>query len=129
MTHICMLLFACILLMTGPVLAGSVVLEDPTGDDDGPGSYTYVEHRKYLFALLEELGVKENVTLVIHDWGSGLGFHWAHQNPHALKGISGNLAMATMVRITAPSQLKASTAWLWNMRGLLRGSPCLTHPI
>ncbi len=57
-------------------------------DNSGPDSYTYVEHRKYLFALLEELGVGENVTLVIHDWGSGLGFHWAHQNPDAVKGIA-----------------------------------------
>jgi haloalkane dehalogenase len=65
-------------------------------DDSGPGTYTYVEHRKYLFALLEELGVKENVTLVVHDWGSGLGFHWAHQNPDAVKGI------AFMEAIVAP---------------------------
>jgi haloalkane dehalogenase len=65
-------------------------------DDSGPGSYTYVEHRKYLFALLEELGVKENVTLIIHDWGSGLGFHWAHQNSDAVKGI------AFMEAIVAP---------------------------
>jgi len=65
-------------------------------DDSGPGSYTFVEHRKYLFALLEELDVTENVTLVIHDWGSGLGFHWAHQNPDAVKGI------AFMEAIVAP---------------------------
>lgn len=65
-------------------------------DDSGPERYTYVEHRKYLFALLEELGVSENVTLVIHDWGSGLGFHWAHQNQAALKGI------AYMEAIVAP---------------------------
>jgi len=57
-------------------------------DNSGPGTYSYAVHRKYLFALLEELGVKENVTLVIHDWGSGLGFHWAHQNPQAMKGIA-----------------------------------------
>ncbi|MEM8973686.1 MAG: haloalkane dehalogenase [Pseudomonadota bacterium] len=56
--------------------------------DSGPGSYSFPEHRKYLFALLEELGVNQNVTLVIHDWGSGLGFHWAHQNPDAVKGIA-----------------------------------------
>lgn len=65
-------------------------------DGSGPDRYTYVEHREYLFALLEELGVTENVTLVIHDWGSGLGFHWAHQNPEALKGI------AFMEAIVAP---------------------------
>ena len=65
-------------------------------DDSNAQSYTYVEHRKYLFSLLEELGVKANVTLVIHDWGSGLGFHWAHQNPDAVKGI------AFMEAIVAP---------------------------
>ncbi|MBT5571368.1 MAG: alpha/beta fold hydrolase, partial [Alphaproteobacteria bacterium] len=35
--------------------------------DSGPDRYRYVEHRAYLFALLEQLGVSENVTLVIHD--------------------------------------------------------------
>ncbi len=65
-------------------------------ENSGPDRYTYVEHRKYLFALFEELGIKENVTLVIHDWGSGLGFHWAHQNPDAVKGI------AFMEAIVAP---------------------------
>ncbi|NOR32172.1 MAG: haloalkane dehalogenase [Sulfitobacter sp.] len=57
-------------------------------DNSGPDSYTFVEQRKYLFALLEQLGVTENVTLVIHDWGSGLGFHWAHMHPDAVKGIA-----------------------------------------
>lgn len=57
-------------------------------DNSGPDSYTFVEHRKYLFALLEQLGVTANVTLVIHDWGSGLGFHWTHTHPEAVKGIA-----------------------------------------
>ena len=57
-------------------------------DNSGPDSYTFVEHRKYLFALLEQLGVTANVTLVIHDWGSGLGFYWAHTHPEAVKGIA-----------------------------------------
>ena len=65
-------------------------------NDSGPESYTYLEHRKYLFSLLESLGVSSNVILIIHDWGSGLGFHWAHQNPEALKGI------AFMEAIVAP---------------------------
>tara|TARA_R110002126_G_scaffold10527_7_gene48381 strand:+ start:192887 stop:193819 length:933 start_codon:yes stop_codon:yes gene_type:complete len=57
-------------------------------DNSGPDSYAFVEQRKYLVALLEQLGVTENVTLVIHDWGSGLGFHWAHMHPDAVKGIA-----------------------------------------
>ncbi len=65
-------------------------------DNSGPQSYTYVEHRKYLFSLLETLGVNSNVTLVIHDWGSGLGFHWAHQHADTVKGI------AFMEAIVAP---------------------------
>ncbi len=56
--------------------------------DSGPDSYTFVEHREYLHALLAELGVNENVTLVIHDWGSALGFDWANHNRDAVKGIA-----------------------------------------
>lgn len=56
--------------------------------DSGPESYRFVEHREYLDALLDALGVKENVTLVIHDWGSALGFDWARRHPDAMKGIA-----------------------------------------
>jgi len=54
----------------------------------GPARYTFVEHRRYWEALLEQLGVRENVTLVIHDWGSALGFDWARRHPDALRGIA-----------------------------------------
>ncbi len=57
-------------------------------DDPGPGSYRFVEHREFLDLLLEELGVTENVTLVIHDWGSALGFDWANRHRDAMKGIA-----------------------------------------
>jgi haloalkane dehalogenase len=56
--------------------------------DSGPGSYRFVEHRRYLDALLEQLGVTENVTLVIHDWGSALGFDWARRHEEAVSGIA-----------------------------------------
>ena len=56
--------------------------------DSGPGSYRFVEHRRYLDALLEQLGVHERVTLVVHDWGSGLGFDWAHRHRDAVSGIA-----------------------------------------
>jgi haloalkane dehalogenase len=56
--------------------------------DSGPGSYRFVEHRRYLDALLEELGVRERVTLVVQDWGSGLGFDWANRHREAVRGIA-----------------------------------------
>jgi haloalkane dehalogenase len=56
--------------------------------DSGPGSYTLVEHSRYLDALLEGLGVNGRVTLVIHDWGGVLGFHWANRHREAVKGIA-----------------------------------------
>jgi haloalkane dehalogenase len=62
------------------------------GDSDklknsGSDSYSFIEHRKYLDALLEEIGVTENVTFVVHDWGSALGFDWAYRHPNKVKGI------------------------------------------
>jgi len=63
------------------------------GDSDklpnsGPNSYRFVEHRQYLDALLQALNVRERVTLVIHDWGSALGFDWANRHREAVKGIA-----------------------------------------
>ena len=56
--------------------------------DPGPDSYRYIEHRDYLFAAWEALGVRDNVTLVIHDWGAALGFDWASQNEDKVRGIA-----------------------------------------
>src|SRR3984957_1752402 len=64
--------------------------------DSGPGSYRFVEHRRYLDALLQSLVVRERVTLVVHDWGSALGFDWANRHRGAVKGI------AFMEAIVAP---------------------------
>ena len=63
------------------------------GDSDklpnsGPGSYRFVEQRSYLDALLEALNVRERVTLVIHDWGSALGFDWANRHRNRVRGIA-----------------------------------------
>jgi haloalkane dehalogenase len=57
-------------------------------DSSGPDSYRFVEHRSYLDALLEQLQVDRNVILVIHDWGSGLGFDWANRNRDKVRGIA-----------------------------------------
>ncbi|MGI9223425.1 MAG: haloalkane dehalogenase [Woeseiaceae bacterium] len=57
-------------------------------DDPGPDRYRYVEHREYLFEAWAKLGVTGNVTFVIHDWGSALGFDWSCQNPDKVRGIA-----------------------------------------
>src|SRR3954468_24733518 len=61
------------------------------GDSDklpnsGSRSYRFVEHRRYLDALLDALDVREQVTFVVHDWGSSLGFDWANRHRSAVKG-------------------------------------------
>ena len=57
-------------------------------DAPGPDRYTFEEHRHYLDAALEALGVGQNVTWVIHDWGSALGFDWSNRNRDAVAGIA-----------------------------------------
>ncbi len=56
-------------------------------DNSGPDSYQYVQHRDFLYAAWEALGIEENITLVIHDWGSALGFEFAQRHPEKIKGI------------------------------------------
>lgn len=50
------------------------------------GSYRFVDHARYLDAWFDALDLT-NVTLVVHDWGSGLGFHWASRNVGRVRGI------------------------------------------
>jgi len=57
-------------------------------DNPDASSYTFVQHREYLDGALEALGVERDVTLVIHDWGSALGFDWANRHRDAVKGIA-----------------------------------------
>lgn len=56
-------------------------------DDSGPDSYTFVEHRRYLDGLLDQLDLGADVTFVIHDWGSALGFDWANRHRDRVAGI------------------------------------------
>ena len=52
--------------------------------ESGPaahGSYTFRDHARYLDAWFDALGLAHNVTLVGHDWGGALAFHWAHRHP------------------------------------------------
>jgi haloalkane dehalogenase len=52
------------------------------------GSYRFVDHARYLDAWFDTLKITENVTLVVHDWGSALGFYWACRHPDRVKGIA-----------------------------------------
>jgi haloalkane dehalogenase len=51
------------------------------------GSYRFADHQRYLDAWFDALGLHKNVILVVHDWGSALGFHWAHRHPDRVKAI------------------------------------------
>ena len=59
--------------------------------DSGPapdGGYRFTDHARYLDAWFDAVGATENVTLVVHDWGSALGLYWAHRHPDRVKGIA-----------------------------------------
>lgn len=63
------------------------------GDSDplpnsGPNTYDFSTHRDYLFDFFEAIGATERITLVIHDWGSGVGLAYAQQFPERVKGIA-----------------------------------------
>jgi haloalkane dehalogenase len=73
----------------GRCIAPDLVGMGDSGKLPEPGalSYTFVEHRRYLDGLLDELGVDGGVTFVVHDWGSALGFDWANRHRDAVGGI------------------------------------------
>ena len=50
-------------------------------ENSGPNRYTYAEHHDYLFALWDQLSLGDKIIMVLHDWGSALGFDWACRNP------------------------------------------------
>lgn len=54
----------------------------------GVDRYSYAEQRDYLFALWDSLNLGGRVTLVLHDWGSALGFEWANKNRDRVAGIA-----------------------------------------
>ena len=68
-----------------PDLIGMGDSDKLAGSD--PERYAYAVHRKFLDGALAALGVTDRVTLVVHDWGSALGFDWASRHPERVKGI------------------------------------------
>jgi haloalkane dehalogenase len=80
-----------------PALAGEARCLAPDlpgmGDSAGipgtdPDRYSFHVHQRYLDALLDALVPAGRVTLVLHDWGSALGFHWARRHPERVRGIA-----------------------------------------
>ena len=81
-----------------PELAGlgRVIVPDLIGQGDseklpaadGPGRYSFQVVYDYLDGLLQAIGANQNITLVVHDWGSALGFYWAQQHQTAVRGIA-----------------------------------------
>ena len=51
------------------------------------GSYRFHDHARYLDAWFDAVGLERGVTLVVHDWGSALGFDWAERNRHRVRGL------------------------------------------
>ena len=51
------------------------------------GSYRFADHSSFLDHWFDEMGLTSDVTLVVHDWGSALGFHWAQRHPERVKGL------------------------------------------
>jgi haloalkane dehalogenase len=68
-------------------LAPDLVGMGDSGKSPG-GTYRFVDHARYLDAWFEALGLSRNVVLVVHDWGSALGFHWARRHPERMKGVA-----------------------------------------
>ena len=52
------------------------------------GRYRFTDHQRYLDAWFDALGIDRDVILVVHDWGSALGFSWAQRHPDRVKAIA-----------------------------------------
>ncbi len=79
---------------------------------EGPDAYRFSMHADYFGAFMELMGLGENVTLVVHDWGGPLGIEWARRHPDSVKGI------AYMETIVAPYTWDA---WPEAARGIFQG--------
>ena len=55
---------------------------------ESASGYRFVDHRRYLDAWFDAVVGDQPIFLVIHDWGSGLGFHWAHRHAEQVQGIA-----------------------------------------
>jgi len=55
----------------------------------GPDTYRYTTHREYLWAFIDSvISATDSPILVVHDWGSALGFEWANQHRNRIRAIA-----------------------------------------
>jgi len=64
-------------------------------EHSGPGRYNYAEQRDHLHGLWDALDLGDRVILVLHDWGSALGFDWANRHRDRVRGIAYMEAIVT----------------------------------
>ena len=75
---------------------GRLIVPDLIGMGDsaklpnpGPDAYRFATHRKYLWAFIDAvIGPTQSIVLVVHDWGSALGFDWANHHRDRVRGIA-----------------------------------------
>ena len=70
---------------TGRCLAPDLIGMGRSGKATG-GAYRFADHARYLDAWFDAVDVR-NATLVMHDWGSALGFDWARRHPHRVRAL------------------------------------------
>ena len=99
---------------------GRVIVPDLIGHGDsdklpvsmGPDRYKFENTFKYLNKLLNKLEINNDITLILHDWGSALGFYWAMKNPEKIKAI------CYMEAIVSPINW---SDWPEQARGIFKG--------
>ena len=57
-------------------------------DNPDTNSYRFEEHFFYIEQVIRKLTDGQKITLVLHDWGSALGFNWSYKYPELVKGIA-----------------------------------------
>jgi len=74
---------------------GRIVMPDLIGMGDSEKlegvdnpEYKYHGQYGYLTSLIDELNLGDNIHLIIHDWGSAMGFQFARENPNRIKSIT-----------------------------------------
>ncbi len=80
-------------ILPGIAPLGRCIAPDLAGMGDsgklaaGPESYRFADHAAILNEFMDRLDLTANVTLVMHDWGTALGFDWARRHADAIKGL------------------------------------------